>query len=296
MSNSIRNVLIQMILGGLACCLVGGNALAHIKNEASQFPDIEYSDARFDIVVLVGIGVIPETPVFEPDKPLSRKELATWAALSARADGGGETPDVTRLANSAVEMGLVGSLDGDATLAELSQAIFGGTVTVADGGQVPSKAEAATFIAQQLDTDAGASLMQRKKIQAGETGAISGVELGDSHHGFATYTITIDGVSRAMTAHGRVANGPVDLLQWQGRIVGRSFVKGSDEAASWIFLEAEIPAAAVDEVAASLPAAVPVANDQELAPRSSDRRLLYGLILAVVAIGLLLFFRRRRQG
>ncbi len=34
-------------------------AVAHIKNEASQFPDIEFSYARFDIVLLVGAGIIP---------------------------------------------------------------------------------------------------------------------------------------------------------------------------------------------------------------------------------------------
>ena len=40
------------------CCLISGNVLAHIKNEASQFPDIEFSESRFDIVVLVGAGII----------------------------------------------------------------------------------------------------------------------------------------------------------------------------------------------------------------------------------------------
>jgi hypothetical protein len=74
--------------------LLSGSALAHIKNEATQFPDIEFSDARFDIVVLVGAGIIPETPVFEPDKRLSRLELATWVALAEGLLPGGETPDI----------------------------------------------------------------------------------------------------------------------------------------------------------------------------------------------------------
>ena len=42
----------------IVCCCVAGSALAHIKNEASQFPDIEFSESRFDIVVLVGAGII----------------------------------------------------------------------------------------------------------------------------------------------------------------------------------------------------------------------------------------------
>ena len=73
----------RAICGLIVCCWVSGHALAHIKNEASQFPDIEFSGSRFDIVVLVGVGIIPETPVFEPDLPMSKRELAVWAALAA---------------------------------------------------------------------------------------------------------------------------------------------------------------------------------------------------------------------
>ena len=59
------------------------NISAHIKNEGSQFPDIEFSDSQFEIVLLVGAGILPETPVFEPDLALTRTDLAAWAALAA---------------------------------------------------------------------------------------------------------------------------------------------------------------------------------------------------------------------
>ncbi len=159
----------------ILCLYVSGYALAHIKNEASQFPDIEFSDSRFDIVVLVGAGIIPETPVFEPDKLLSKRELAVWTALAADLGAGGETPDSAALADSALNHGLVDTLDGDATLADLNKAIFEGALAVENAGNVPSKAEAATIIAEQLHRDAGMVLLNRKGLRVGSAGVVSAV-------------------------------------------------------------------------------------------------------------------------
>lgn len=280
-----RNALVLII-----CCCVAGSALAHIKNEASQFPDIEFSESRFDIVVLVGAGIIPETPVFEPDKSMSKRELAVWAGLAADLGSGGETPDVTSLADSALDHGLVDTLLGDATLADINVAIFEGALSVENAETVPTKAEAATFIAEQLSLDAGMTLLNKKGLQVGATGVVTEVQSGDSHHGAATYIITIDGTSLPMYSHGHVANGPVDLLQWQGRHVGRSFVRGEGHPAMWIYLETE----QIKELVVEEPTAQVVETPFE--PSSADRNLLYGLAAAVVVLGLALFFRRRRQG
>ena len=280
-----RNALVLIV-----CCCVAGSALAHIKNEASQFPDIEFSESRFDIVVLVGAGIIPETPVFEPDKSMSKRELAVWAGLAADLGSGGETPDVAALANSALDHGLVNALLGDATLADINVAIFEGVLSVENAETLPTKAEAATFIAKQLSLDAGMTLLNKKGLQVGDTGVVTKVQSGDSHHGAATYIITIDGTSLPMYSHGRVANGPVDLLQWQGRDVGRSFVRGEGQSAMWIYLETE----QIREIVVEEPTAEVVETPFE--PPSADRNLLYGLVAAVVVLGLALFFRRRRQG
>ena len=271
-------------------CLVSGHALAHIKNEANQFPDIEFSESRFDIVVLVGVGIIPETPVFEPDMPMSKRELAVWAALAAELGAGGETPDSAALADSALDHGLVDTLDGDATIEDLNQAIFAGALSVEHGGNVPSKAEAATIIAEQLHMETGLVLLNRKGLRVGNTGVVSAVTAGDSHHGAATYTITIDGTSLPMYSHGRVANGPVDLLQWQGRTVARSFVRGEGHSAMWTYLESE----QLKEVVAADPTQAMVDTPGE--PPPADHRLRYGLTAAVVVLGFVLFFRRRRLG
>ncbi len=123
------NYRLTLVLVAIAASFSFDNAAAHIKNEASQFPDIEYSDARFDIVLLVGAGIIPETPVFEPDAPFSRGDLATWAALAGDLGAGGETPDTETLAAVALERGLVESIDGQATYEEINKIFFRGQLT-----------------------------------------------------------------------------------------------------------------------------------------------------------------------
>ena len=272
----------------LVCCLAAASVSAHIKNEASQFPDIEFSDARFDIVVLVGAGIIPETPVFEPDKVLSIQELATWAALAANLGKGGETPDVDALAEAALEQSLVESLQGDASFDDINSLFFDAVLTVDESLPAPTKADAATFIARQLNGEAGRALLERRGINLGDTGEITAIVAGKPHHGVTSYSITVGATTLPMDSHGRVANGPTDLLQWQGESVLRSFVRGEGSAAKWIYLEA-----APTPVAEPVDTATP--ELQQPAP-VQDRSLLYGLTAAVVVLGLILFFRRRRNG
>ena len=182
------------------------------------------------------------------------------------------------------------TMEGDATLADLNMAIFEGVLSVENAETVPTKAEAATFIAEQLPLDAGMTLLNRMGLRVGGTGVVSAVHTGDSRHGAATYIITIEGTSLPMYSHGRVANGPVDLLQWQGRTVGRSFVRGEGHSAMWTYLETE----QIKELVAEKPTAEVLETPVE--PPPADRTLLYGLTAAVVVLGLALFFRRRRQG
>lgn len=283
------------------------SAFGHIKNEASQFPDIEYSDARFDIVMLVGAGIIPETPVFEPDKTLSRRELAAWVALSRGLKPGGETPDTAALADAAREAGLVDPLDGDATFGDLDALFFGGEAEIGDPDAVPTKAEAASFIASHLQTPAGLDLLESRGLEPGNTGVVASVETREGHHG-NVYVITVGETGLPMDAHGRVANGPTDLLQWEGRLVRRSFLRRG-ESPVWTYLEAQPPAAAAAADAPLSDAAGGAAGAAETPPGPGpvagspgdaasppvDRRLLVILVAAVVILGFVLFFRRRRS-
>lgn len=265
-------------------------AFAHIKSDASQFPDIEYSDARFDIVLLVGAGIIPETPVFEPDRPFSRANLAAWAALAEGLGRGGETPDTRTLAARAVEQGLIDSLEGDASYQAINDVFFNGQVTVKQPGAVPTKAEAASFLAAHLDTKVGGeSLLEKRDLVSGPTGEVVKVESGTSPDGDTGYSITIGGETHMMSEHGRVANGPTDLILWKGRKVRRSFLHREDDEVRWAYLEAE-PV----QAAANAGETAGAAEQDKPRPLENNRGLLYSLVAAVVVLGLLLFFRRKR--
>lgn len=272
------------------CLLLTSIAFAHIKNEATQFPDIEFSEARFDIVVLVGAGIIPETPVFEPDKALSMQELASWVALAKGLRKGGETPDVDALAELALQQGFVDTLAGSASNADLNRLFFDGQLNVEDPDGTPTKAEAASLIAARLESPAGSTLLSNRDLAVAAGGEITEVTTREGHHGSA-YVITVGGTTHEMDTHGRVANGPTDLLQWQGKNIRRAFVRGSGEHAVWTYLEAAPPQPAV---AAAPPTPIP----EKVAPPPAppDRRILYGLIAAVLILGVVLFFRRRRKG
>jgi len=268
------------------------SAIAHIKNESSQFPDIEFSDARYDIVVLVGAGIIPETPVFEPDLPMSRQDLAIWGALFNNLGPGGETPDTGALARAALAQGLVESFEGQATYAEINDLFFEGQLTVTEPDAIPSKAEAASYIASMLATPAGESLLARRGLEAGPVGEVSSAESRMNPDGGSSYYLSIGSEDLPMYAHGRVANGPTDLLQWQGRNVNRSFIRKQGDFRLWMYIEAApIEAAALNNTsAAALTEADPMSAVQ------TNRGLLYGLLAGVLALGLILFFKRKRVG
>ncbi len=185
----LRSRGIAFIVTGL---LVYGSASGHIKNEATQFPDIEFSAGRFDIVVLVGAGIIPETPVFEPDKALSNEELAAWVALAAGLGRGGENPDTAALAAAALEQGIVDSLEGNASLADLNRVFFAGNLGIEDGDRIPTKAEAASLIATGLGSEVGHALLEKRNLAAGVGGEVTEVAIEKGHHG-NVYVLTVGG-------------------------------------------------------------------------------------------------------
>ncbi len=294
MSYRYQNLHYRGIVLAVIGLLVYSNAFGHIKNEATQFPDIEFSNARFDIVVLVGAGIIPETPVFEPDKALSNEELAAWVALAEGLGRGGENPDTAALAAAALEQGFVESLAGDASLADLNRVFFAGKLDIDDGERTPSKADAASLIATALGSEVGQALLERRGLGTGVGGDVTEVAIEEGHHGNA-YVLTIGGTKLQMDEHGRVANGPTDLLQWEGRRVRRSFVRGSGDHALWIYLEAEPreSAPAVDASAASATTTGVVAEVVEEPP--VDRSILYLLVAVAVLLGAGLFLQSRRS-
>lgn len=282
MSRKFAFVLAMFILAA------AGGALAHVKNEETQFPDIEFSDARFDVVLLAAAGIIPETPVFEPERRLSKRDLASWVALAQGLGKGGETPDTDALAKAALSAGVVASLDGEATFGELAAAFFPGQAAPDREGETPTKAAAAKFLASQLTTATpSGSLLDRMRIATGPTGAVTAVESQGSGHS-AAYVVTIGETKSPAYAHIRVANGPADLLVWEGRMIKRSLSRDIDGQMRLIYLEAEPQAATTNTVAAEQAPAAPEERSSATGP------LLYGLLGAVAVLGVLLFARRRR--
>ena len=282
-------VLAMLVLGSAS------GAFAHLKNEETQFPDIEFSDARFDVVLLAAAGIIPETPVFEPDRPLNRRDLASWVALARRLGKGGETPNTDALAQAALTAGAVASLAGEATLGELAAAFFPGQAAPGREGETPTKAAAAQFLASRLTTavDSG-TLLDRLGISAGPTGAVTAVESQAAGHG-AEYVVTIGETKATAYAHARLANGPADLLVWEGRVVRRSLSREIDGQMRLIYLEAEPHDVSTAKNTAASDAAPAAAPAPAAAERSSATGpLLYGLLAAVALLGVLLFARRRR--
>ena len=278
-----------LVFAAIVAAFVVDNAVAHIKNEASQFPDIEFSDSRFDVVLLVGAGIIPETPVFEPDALFTHLDLATWAALAEDLGAGGETPDTDALATAAVEEGLIASIGGQATYEDINKVFFRGQLTTDRPAATPTKGEAATYIATHLTTSAGEALLASRGVHAGPAGYAARVELKRNPDGGNTYMITVADTSLPMYAHGRVANGPTDLVQWDGRTVRRSFIREQGDLAFWTYLEAE-------------PIATPVLGGDSAGPEDptgsdakTNRNLFYGLVAAASGLGLILFFRGRRS-
>jgi len=266
-------------------------ALAHVKNEETQFPDIEFSDARFDIVLLAAAGLIPETPVFEPDRPLSRRDLASWIALAEGLGEGGETPDTDALAQAAFGAGKVQSLDGEATLGELSAAFFGEQVKIEVAGETPTKAAAATFLAEHLATPMdGITLLARAGVSEGPTGEIREVRSERTADGDNAYFITIGEMTAPAYQHVRVANGPTDLLAWQGRIISRSFTRTFNGQTLWVYLEAESMAAPAASGETGAEQQTQAAETKSIA----SSPLFYGLVAGVLVLGVVLFARKRR--
>ena len=276
----------------IVAVMAGTPAQAHIKNDASQFPDIEFSDSRFDIVILVGAGIIPETPVFEPDASLSRADLAVWAALYNNLGEGGETPDTEALSKAALENGIIPTLDGPASYTDINNIFFQGHLVLDQPDAGLTKAEAASFIGGHFATTEGVALLEKRGLEPGPTGQISQVESRTNPDGGSSYFITVGGTTMPMYSHGRVANGPTDLVQWQGRTIRKSFVRKQAELTLWMYLEAEPVQAVVVDAASQ--AAQDAANTEPVI--QTNRNLLYGLIVGVLLLGVILFFKRKRIG
>jgi hypothetical protein len=233
-SSLLRSVAVAMLL---ALSLVSVNA--HILTETSQFPDIKTSDARFDIIVLVAAGIVPETSEFGPDKNLTRTDLAAWGAQAASLLGKVDKPDVNALARAALEQGMVKSLDGDATYTDINALFFNSKDQPAQPDAVPTRAQAATYLAKGLTAPVPASLLEKSGLHSGPVGAVASVESKTNPDGGSSYYLTIGDTTLPMYTHAKVGNGPSDIAKWKGMVARRTFVRKLGDISVWAYLEAE---------------------------------------------------------
>jgi len=250
MKTLLKNELLQSVCLIMLLISPFASVNAHILTETSQFPDIKTSDARFDIVVLVGAGIVPETPEFGPDKNLSRTDLAAWGAHAASLLGKtSDKPDVNALARAALEQGLVKSLDGDATYADINALFFNDKDTPTQADAVPTRAQAASYLAKGLVKPVPGSLLEKSGLQAGPTGEVTKVESRTNPDGGSSSYVTIGETTLPVYTHAKVGNGPSDITKWKGLTARRSFVRKLGDITVWLYLEAETVAGKAEEPA-----------------------------------------------
>jgi hypothetical protein len=212
---------------------------AHTDNEASLFPDISDHESRYDILMLAAMGIIPESDKFQPDEVLPRRELAVWGMLAARQGVMTET-DKAQLAELALRQNIIDSLEGDASYKDINNVLFRGKLVLEQADANPTRAEAVSFIIANLQRDIeGGSLLSKLGMQMGPQGKIDKVESKLNPDGSSTYYVTIAGITNPFYSHGKVANGPVDVGQWQDREIEKSVVRELAGFKLWIYLEAK---------------------------------------------------------
>lgn len=226
-------------IGILITFLVVSAGLAHTDNETSLFPDISDHEARYDILMLAAMGIIPESNQFQPDVVLPRRDLAIWGMLAARQGVMTET-DTEQLAEIALRQNIIDSLEGSASYDDINNVLFLGSLAPDRGDANPTRAEAVSYIVANLEREIqGGSLLTKLGMQKGPTGKVDKVESKMNPDGSSTFYVTIAGISNPFYIHGKVANGPVDLVQWQDREVVRSVIRKFPGFALWVYLEAK---------------------------------------------------------
>jgi len=214
-------------------------SVAHIIRAEKQFSDIGRSDARYDIGFLVVVGIIPGTPRFEPDKPLAKRDLAAWVAMSKTSGAEDRKPDVDALAGSTLAARGIDTLEGAATFGDIARVFFNNQVIPERGDEIPTKAAAARFLVRHLSARMnGSTLLEAAGLKAGPAGKVSDVQIKATGAGGKVFWVTIGDVVLPMYAHGRIGAGPADLAQWKGRSVGRSLIRTVGGRDMWMYLEA----------------------------------------------------------
>jgi len=194
---------------------------AHITNENTIYEDVEYSQAKEQLVALRSINAIgyeSGANVFEPQKKLTKLDLAFHVSTFYALGGDEEESTLTKeqTAQLAVDKGYVDSLEGNATYQDVNKAYFDGKIDLKEEKKELTKEEFVFFLTYDLK-----DLLTKAHVTEGPTGTVDSVKVA----GEEEITFVVDGKSYAFYGHGKVINGPVDLTQWKGKKIGESYLK-----------------------------------------------------------------------
>lgn len=205
------------------------NVMAHVTNEKTIYDDIDFSQAKEEIVYLRGINAVPHevgANIFRPNELLKRSDLAFWAGTFAGLGNDDSTPE--DIQNAAVSEGLIDSLDGNATYGDVNQAYFAGNAPVEDASQELSREQFALYMGQFFRTPVnGETLFDRVGYAAGPSGLVDSVKTESVTEGDSTYdvfSLSIDGVDYQVSHHPKLLFAPTDLALLQGKTIEESWI------------------------------------------------------------------------
>jgi hypothetical protein len=223
------------ILLAFVILLFSSTVSAHVVNEKTIYDDIEFSEAKEEIVYLRGLDMIAHERgalLFKPQEKLTKLELAFWVATYKKL--GGHDASKEELQKAAVEKGLIDSLEGDATYEDVNKAYFNGKAPVETAGAELTKEDfvqyMGTFLTEKVD---GKTLFDMAGYEPGPSGVVEKVEFeteGEGDSAYKVFRYTIGGTTYQVSQHPKILNGPVDLGVWEGKEIEESWLaSGHDE-------------------------------------------------------------------
>lgn len=204
---------------------------AHIVNEQNLYDDLQYSKARAQIVYMSGLGIIPYdhhgSMLFSPQDKLTRDDLALWAGTFMGVAEKDATHD--DIVAAAVSKGLVSSVQGNATYADVNQAYFQGKVSLQDAGQELTREEFALFMSEHLgDSIGGKTLYDQGGFIPGPTGKVEKVTVHEEKDATGStvkeYVLKLGESEYVLSAHPRILQASVDPSEWEGKLIQEAWL------------------------------------------------------------------------
>lgn len=215
--------------------LFSTSVFAHVSNEKTIYDDIEYSEAKEQIVYLRGLNVIAYehgAHLFKPQDLLTKGDLAFWAASFKGLAG--HKAEKEEVQNLALENGLINSLEGNASYEDVNIAYFNGAASIENVEKELTREEFALFMGQFLTEPVeGKTLFEMAGFEAGPSGVVENVSFeteGEGQEAYKIFSYSINGSDYQLSQHPKVLYGPIDLSLWEGVEIKESwFAPGHGE-------------------------------------------------------------------